>query len=346
MQTRGAAALTRHRLAPQGRCGRCQVTASGPSRRAGTLEQGCEQGEGCHCVELSTPFPIPHSWGMPPGWRVACRQIDPTPLSAVPILPVWASRPMPFLVPRTSRLRYPLSLSPNFHEGCTMLIKSALATQMSGSIGGLTASRSKSGAYFRARSVPVNPNSTAQQLARSAMTELVTAWIETLTQAQRDAWADYAANVTVTNRLGDAINVSGQNMYVRCNQPRILAGLTRVDDAPVVFDGAMLDPVSMEVTGTDVEITFDDTPDWTSDPDAGLIVQTSRPQNPTKNFFKGPFRFAELVVGDVTTPPTSPAVVSSPFATPEDTKIFARVRLSLADGRISAPQIVSAIATV
>lgn len=227
-----------------------------------------------------------------------------------------------------------------------MLIKSALATQMSGSIGGMTASHNKGGMYLRGRGMVTNPNSTAQQLARAAMTELVDAWNQTLTDSQRDGWRTYAANVQVTNRLGDQINVSGQNMYVRLNQPRIVAALPRVDDAPAIFAGAELGVVSVTAaagSGYLLDVNFDDTADWVNEDDAALIIQGSRPQNAAIEFFKGPFRFGGTVEGDSVTAPTSPVTLTMPFAGSDNQRVFARVRLSRADGRLSAPQVVTAI---
>lgn len=227
-----------------------------------------------------------------------------------------------------------------------MLVKGSMVTEMSGSIGGITAARNKGGLYMRARSTPVNPNSPAQQSVRTALAALVTAWIETLSSAQRQSWADYAANVTVTNPLGDATTISGQNWYIALNTPRIQNSLDRVDDAPATYDGATLNPVALgAATGNLFSIDFDDTQAWTAEDGAALIVQASRPQNPTKVFFKGPFQIAGTIDGDSTTAPTSPGTVSSPFTYAAGQVAIARIRLSLADGRLSAPQIVRAIAS-
>lgn len=224
-----------------------------------------------------------------------------------------------------------------------MLIKSGLLTQMSGSIGGMTGSHNKGGMYLRSRAIPVNPNTPTQLAVRTAMNQLVTDWVETLTQAERDSWDVYAQNVTVTNALGDATKISGQNWYVSLNSVRVRNGLDLVTTAPAVFDSATLNPISAAFTnGTpaDVVLTFDDTQAWVDDPQSALIVQASRPQNQSKMFFKGPFQQAGLVLGDATTPPTTGVNVTTPFAYGLDNKGFARVRLSLSDGRLSAPQIV------
>lgn len=229
-----------------------------------------------------------------------------------------------------------------------MLVKGSMVTEMSGSLGGITAARNKGGLYFRARSTPVNPSSAAQTLVRNAFNGLVAAWNDVLTQAQRDAWAVYAANVPVTNPLGDAKTNSGQNWYIGLNTPRVQTGLTRLDDAPVVFAGATLNPVGISINTavpTVVSVTFDDTQSWVNSTEGGLIVQVGPPQNAGINFFKGPFRLGGLIEGDSVTPPASGDTVPNPFPIAVGQRVFGRIRLSLSDGRLSAPQLVDTIVT-
>lgn len=227
-----------------------------------------------------------------------------------------------------------------------MLIKGSMVTEMSGSLGGITAARNRGGLYLRARSGSPNPNSPAQQDARTSFSALVTAWTSTLTETQREGWRDYAANVTVTNPLGDAHNLTGQQWYIGNNTPRIIAGLARVDDAPTTYATAQLNPVSLAVNEASLppaSLTFDDTQSWPDEDGSALLVQVSRPQNASITFFGGPFRFAGAVLGDSTTAPTSPAGFTNPFAVTEGQAVYARCRLTLADGRLSTPQIVRAV---
>ncbi len=66
--------------------------------------------------------------------------------------------------------------------------------QMSGSIGGDTFARNRYGNYVRARTKPVNPNTTLQQAVRASMSFLTNRWAQTLDAAQRTAWNPYAQN--------------------------------------------------------------------------------------------------------------------------------------------------------
>ncbi len=210
-------------------------------------------------------------------------------------------------------------------------------SEFSGSIGGVTASRNASGAYFRTRTVPVNPSTPQQVTVRAFMAQLSNAWIEILTDTQREDWATYAANVPLIDKLGSAINVSGLNMYVRSNVPALQASLDRQDDAPSIFDlGSFTNPTMVATaSGPTLDITFTDTDAWANEDGAAMIVYGSRPQNPTINFFKGPYRIAGTILGDAITPPTSPAVIASPFAFDAGQRVFAQVRVVRADGRLS-----------
>jgi hypothetical protein len=228
-----------------------------------------------------------------------------------------------------------------------MLIKSGLLTQMSGSMGGMTGSHNSAGMYLRGRGLVTNPNTEYQQYARNALATLVTAWGQTLTQTQRDAWNTYAANTPTTGKLGDPLLLSGQQMYIRCNAPRLNAGEPRVDDGPTTFGMANLTSpsISAAASGSVVAVSFDNGDDWATVDDGALLVQLSRQMAPTINFFKGPFRYAGEVQGDTMTPPTSPANVGSPFGDvfTAGNKVVARIVASNADGRLSPVAIVSAV---
>ena len=221
-----------------------------------------------------------------------------------------------------------------------MLFKSGIITQGSGSFGGLTASHNRGGMYFRARTIPTNPNTAFQVVVRVATANLVNLWQSILTQAQRDEWEVYAANVAFINRLGDPTFLSGLNQYVRSNVPRIQAGLTRLDDAPSVFNTGDFTQVTFVATETAqiTSIAFDNTDVWANETGSSLVVYISRPQNDTINFFQGPYRFAGTIDGDDTTPPTSPAAVPAPFAFVEDQKLFGYVRVTRVDARLSTKQ--------
>ena len=211
-------------------------------------------------------------------------------------------------------------------------------SQVSGSIGGTTFSRNRGGPYMRTRAVPINPGSPAQSAVRGAMSQLTSLWSDTLTQAQRDLWDTYALNVPLPNALGEPRNVGGLGMYARSNIPRIQAGLPRVDAAPVIFNlGDFTVPSLASATAPgDLSLAFTAADDWVGEDDAALLIYSSRGNNASINYFKGPFRHAAAIPGDSVAPPTTPDLVASPFPFVADQKMFLRCRVTRADGRLSS----------
>lgn len=220
-----------------------------------------------------------------------------------------------------------------------MLFKSQVYTEASGSIGGITYSRNRGGMYTRARAMPTNPNTPFQQAIRSAVAALTSRWNNTLTAAERLGWDVYAQLVPLLNRLGESHNVGGLAMYVRSNVPRVQAGLGIVDSFPSEFNlGEMTAPTAGTISagGGTIAVAFDVGDLWADEDDAHLLIYVSRGQNPSINFFKGPYRYAGRVDGNAITPPTSPASITLPFAVVAGQQVMARAAVSRADGRRSA----------
>lgn len=217
-----------------------------------------------------------------------------------------------------------------------MKFTSQVYAATSGSVGGLTYSRNKGGMYCRARAVPTDPNTAFQQTVRNIMSQLAVAWTA-LTVAQRNAWAVWATNMSFVNSLGATFLYTPQNCFNFCNIARVQASLSVITAAPVIFDLATLTPPVPTITaaGTTVSVAYTNTDAWANEVGGALLVYASRPQSPTINFFKSPYRFAGKVAG-AGTPPTSPAVITLPFTSgPTGSKQFFRFRAVRADGRPS-----------
>lgn len=209
-----------------------------------------------------------------------------------------------------------------------------------GSIGGTVFSKNRYGSYARNRTIPVDPASTAQTKIRACMGQVRDAWFNTLTAAQRTAWAVYAANTPVTNRIGETIHLTGWNMFNRTASALLYNDESIIADAPTDFSLAEQDStltISVSEATQLVSVAFDDTMDWLDETGGFLFVYLSRPQNPTVNYFKGPYQIAGVIDGDGTTPPTTPQTMALPFAAVSGQKVFAQCRIMRADGRLSEP---------
>ena len=218
-----------------------------------------------------------------------------------------------------------------------MLVKGVFVSEMSGSVGGLTGSHGRSGSYFRARVVPVNPNTVFQQEIRNLQGNLASAWVNTLTPAQRAAWDLYGASVATTNRVGDTIFLTGLNWFIAMNVSRLQLPLAQVDDGPTIFalTDVTLPTMSISEATQEVSVSFTGTDAWANEIGGYLRFALSRPKNPTINYFKGPYRFTGWAVGGVA-PPTSPETADVPFPVVQGQRVFALLRGGLLDGRISS----------
>lgn len=230
-----------------------------------------------------------------------------------------------------------------------MLFKPLLGNQLSGSVGGITASHNRGGAYFRSRSVPTQPNTTRQMTMRAALASLVNAWNSALSDTQRTAWNTYAASVSVINRIGESIFLTGQQMYIRCNGPRVQAAnsglsvtIARVDDAPVIFNTGevIVSPATVEQTVGVLDWQFNISPGASA---AGVaLLYFGRPLNDGAVFSKGPYQLAAaaafLSAADLAefTPDTSDASQWQADIVPAAAVRYpVALRLAFADGRLS-----------
>lgn len=220
-----------------------------------------------------------------------------------------------------------------------MKYRSQIVTAASGSVGGCVYSRNKFGSYIRNRSLPVNTNSTQQTAVRSALTTLVVRWTSILTSAQRSGWETWAANTPQTDSIGQTYNMTGQNAFISMNTMRIQVGLTVIDVAPIIFAGASLTPtgpVSATAATSIISMSYNNADVWATAVGGALAIYVGRPQNPSKLFFDGPYRFMGRINGAVV-PPTSPSPITSTFAFAVGQRIHIRARAMNANGQISGP---------
>jgi len=214
------------------------------------------------------------------------------------------------------------------------------AAGASGSVGGVVYSHNRFGTYQRQRAIPTDPASSFQVAVRNIFSSLASRWVNVLTAAERAAWDTYAANTPVVDKIGQSIYLTGLNMYIRSNAPSINdASLSIIDTAPTVFTlGDLTAPVLSQGLGN-VSIAYDNSDAWAVTTGGALFIYSSRPQNPSINFFKGPYRFSTAVLGDTSTPPTSPEAISwsaLPFSIGVGQKAFFKINALDSTGRLSA----------
>jgi len=210
--------------------------------------------------------------------------------------------------------------------------------QMSGSIAGTTHARNRFGNYCRARTKPVNPNTVNQGVIRTALSYLTTYWHEKLTSSQRTAWNTYAAAITMNNRLGESIYLTGFNHFVRSNIVRIQASQVLCPDAPTILSLPDKDPsfaVAASAATQMLTITWEDTLPWSDIAASVLCLWMGVPQLITRNFFNGPWRFTGSIPGNGESPTEKDAIMT--LVEGQKVWVYARISTGPTDSRLSEP---------
>lgn len=119
-------------------------------------------------------------------------------------------------------------------------------TAIVGSHAGNTFSKNKGGAYMKQKVAGVQPRSELQLARRVVIGQLSIYYSNTLTDAQRTSWAVFASTYPTTNRVGNTINLSGQQMFCKLNSQLIDSG-TGISATPPVST-AVGTPTSLTIT--------------------------------------------------------------------------------------------------
>lgn len=224
-----------------------------------------------------------------------------------------------------------------------IIIPGPMVAEARGKLGGLIFSRNGGGTYAKTMAVPTNPATILQGNVRADFAQLASDWTETLTPIQRDAWIDYAAATPWTNSLGQVINLTGTNWFVKLNAVRLQAALAIVVAPPAVGTSEPQDNSFniSDVTPSDpgpgqIEVTFDDTRPWTTEDGAMMMVYQGQPQSLGVENFGIRYRFSFAILGAVV-PPTSPVTLGTEWFIPAGgVKHTAQARIMRADMRESA----------
>jgi len=219
----------------------------------------------------------------------------------------------------------------------------------SGKVGGNVFSRNGSGAYLKSFSMPVNPNTTRQQAVRAAFATQVATW-RNLTSAQQQLWKDIAPQYPAQDALGNQIQYSGQQLYIKLNQSLTTAGLTAITSplvpqsfSALVFGDFTMTNTAGVLTAADVEISAAGTSDesfivtMTPSLSAGIT-------SPGKSSFRKVFTENDASSGatlDVVT------AYQALYGNPElGTKVFASVTLlnNLTGQRLNLGRLVTVVA--
>lgn len=223
-----------------------------------------------------------------------------------------------------------------------MLFRGTLGVDQSGSLSGFVASHARGGTYYRARSIPVNPNTPSQQRARTDLAANSQAW-NGLSESQREAWTAYGGTGTFYNRIGQQITLSGIACFNQVNSMMAFSGQSTITAPPTVDSSLVLPyPTTPTVVSDDGDITIT----VATGADVGLtirlVVACTRPLSAGRYSPKGGFRLCGnatlTLVGEQT-------AFTNPFSPDIDAAFFVRYYSTADDGRVSAPIVERVICT-
>ncbi len=176
----------------------------------------------------------------------------------------------------------------------------SLATDVRGSIAGVTYARNRGGAYTRGRTSPVQPNTTLQAAVKGIFAAAINSWTNLLSAGERTNWEAYAAAVPYTDIFGETRYYSGQNRYAQAyiaavNAGRSVASVTAAPTTYTAAEGVVISNIAVNqgasTASTLASVVNSLAP---SDAEAGdiLLVSFGAPITNAKNYFKGPYRHA------------------------------------------------------
>ena len=202
-------------------------------------------------------------------------------------------------------------------------VPSAMIGQLSRSAGSTTASHNRNGAYFRNRTVPVNPNTVKQTTQRALIAALSAFW-RSLTDSQRAAWIAFGANMTRVDSLGRTYTLSGLQAFTSVNVMRDVFGGATLSDpltfsTPAVF---VAGSVAVDDSANTMVLTF--TPDPFPDT---FIIQATAPVSQGINFrSRSAYKQVKTVAAATASPISFQTEYAAVFGAPAaGQKIFYRI---------------------
>lgn len=142
-----------------------------------------------------------------------------------------------------------------------IIIPGVAISQASGRVGGTIFSRNRGGAYIRNGSKPSVVTTPYAQAVKAILANFSAQW-QDLTDAQREAWVEWATQNPITNRLGQQRTLSGHGAFVQINARLASAGGSSLTDPPlgVAPDGVLPSSITYTASPQKVEVAFDGGP--------------------------------------------------------------------------------------
>jgi len=128
-----------------------------------------------------------------------------------------------------------------------VITKSALISEIRGSVGNVTYSRNRAGAIAKAKLIQTNPDTIEQQAVRATMADGVQEW-QNLSQQMQDLWLRYVSEELVGKSISRKVRRTAMNEFVSRWMNRFAVGGTAVEFFPL--PKVRLNPVIQSVEQT------------------------------------------------------------------------------------------------
>lgn len=140
------------------------------------------------------------------------------------------------------------------------------------SIGGVTYSQNRGGAYSKTKPIPTQPRTAAQRNVRANFGTNAKLWSGTLTDSQRSAWTFFAQGNPYSNIFGQSKILSGMAMMMKLNQVLAQISVTAILTPP----SDLSVPALAAATGVEGTVSSGNIATLLVDTDAQSVVAGAR----------------------------------------------------------------------
>jgi hypothetical protein len=131
-----------------------------------------------------------------------------------------------------------------------------MSLEARGSVGGLTATKTRSGHILRVNSSPVQPRTSTQQAVRYVFQQCNNLFLQQSILAIA-SWEAFANAWTVNDAFGSAIKLTALNWFIGFNSRLLTAGFTLLSDPPLNPNCSYNPSISIaEALSGDIKITY------------------------------------------------------------------------------------------
>jgi hypothetical protein len=220
------------------------------------------------------------------------------------------------------------------------------AAAISGSVGGTTFSTNRFGPYMRRRTIPTNPNTAFQVLARNRLQTVSQAW-QALDPDEQEAWRQWAQTNPIVNTLGQPQVLAGHQAFAQINSRLLAMSQALIDTPPAIPAPVPLltASVASSAGGGTCAITFTATPLGAND---RLYIRCAVVSSPGISYVRNRLKLITITSAALASPYDAASSIIARWGTliEDDVQHFELSVINDATGLLSVPLKASASVAV